>query len=180
MLDEAKERKEQAERNKQMASGGVAMSGGGGVMGSGAMNPLNPQLATLNKDHLQAGFLNSHSPHSMHSFHGPSSDNSGTIIQADFPRGFQGTFKMQIGREKKEVQRWNSSLNQWSFSPYSGGSGSNSPAHMRTPNAAAQSEADREKQRRREQERRRREVKSGQIDMNEQNNIMTTFEEMID
>ncbi|XP_018494987.1 uncharacterized protein LOC108864245 [Galendromus occidentalis] len=137
MLDEAKERKEQAERNKQMASGGVAMSGGGGVMASGAMNPLNPQLATLNKDHLQAGFLNSHSPHSMHSFHGPSSDNSG-------------------------------------------GSGSNSPAHMRTPNAGVQSEADREKQRRREQERRRREVKSGQIDMNEQNNIMTTFEEMID
>ena len=62
----------------------------------------------------------------------------------------------------------------------SGGSGSNSPAHMRTPNAAAQSEADRERQRRREQERRRREVKSGQIDMNEQNNIMTTFEEMIE
>ena len=77
MLDEAKERKEQAERNKQTASGGVAMSGGGGVMASGAMNPLNPQLAALNKDHLQAGFLNSHSPHSMHSVHGPSSDNSG-------------------------------------------------------------------------------------------------------
>lgn len=80
MLDEAKERKEQAERNKQMATGGVAMSGGGGVMGSGAMNPLNPQLAALNKDHLQAGFLNSHSPHSMHSFHGPSSDNSGEFV----------------------------------------------------------------------------------------------------
>lgn len=44
---------------------------------------------------------------------------------------------------------------------------------------AVQSEAEREKQRRREQERRRREVMSGQIDMNAQNDIMTTFEEMM-